>query len=52
MAEHFPEYVQAVQRQTLRRIALDGEADAVEHLAVLGGIPQGIARDVLASSPA
>jgi len=46
MAEHFPEYVQAVQRQTLRRIALDGEADAVEQLASLGGIPQGVAHEV------
>lgn len=45
-AEHFPEYVEAVQRQTAQRIALDGETDAVEQLAVTGGIPDGVARAV------
>ncbi len=44
-SEHFPEYVQAVQRQTARRMALDGEAEAIEHLASAGGIPQSVARD-------
>ncbi len=45
VAEHFPEYVQAVQRQTAQRIALDGEADAIAHLASAGGIPQSVARE-------
>lgn len=44
-SEHFPEYVQAVQQQTARRMALDGEAEAIEHLASAGGIPQSVARD-------
>jgi CPA1 family monovalent cation:H+ antiporter len=45
IAEHFPEYVEAVQRQTARRIALDAEADAITHLARGGGIPETVARD-------
>lgn len=45
VAEHFPEYVEAVQRQTVRRIALDGEADAIEELAASGAIPPSIAED-------
>jgi CPA1 family monovalent cation:H+ antiporter len=45
VAEHFPEYVNAVQQQTTRRIALDGEADAVEHLASSGVIPESVARE-------
>ncbi|NIM50582.1 MAG: Na+/H+ antiporter [Gemmatimonadales bacterium] len=45
VAEHFPEYVQAVQRQTAQRIALEGEVDAIERLASTGGIPQSVARD-------
>jgi CPA1 family monovalent cation:H+ antiporter len=44
-SEHFPEYVQAVQQQTARRMALEGEAEAIEHLASAGGIPQSVARD-------
>jgi len=43
VAEHFPEYVHAVQLQTARRIALDGEADAIESLATAGGIPASVA---------
>jgi CPA1 family monovalent cation:H+ antiporter len=43
VAEHFPEYVQAVQRQTAQRIALDSEADAIEELASGGGIPPSVA---------
>ena len=43
IAEHFPEYARAVQRQAARRTALDGEADAIEELAAQGGIPQTIA---------
>lgn len=45
VAEHFPEYVAAVQRQTALRIALDGEADAVERLARSGGIPGVVVRE-------
>jgi CPA1 family monovalent cation:H+ antiporter len=45
-AEHFPEYVEAVQRQTARRIALDGETHAVEQLAARGSIPEGVAHSV------
>lgn len=44
VAEHFPEYVQAVQRQTALRIALDGEADAVNRLVAVGAVPDSIAR--------
>ncbi len=44
IAEHFPEYVQAVQQQTARRMALEGESHAIEHLASAGGIPDGIVR--------
>jgi CPA1 family monovalent cation:H+ antiporter len=44
IAEHFPEYVQAVQRQTARRMALDGESDAIRDLAHSGGIPDSVAR--------
>jgi len=47
IAEHFPEYVQAVQQQTARRMALDGESDAIEHLATGGGIPDSVARSAL-----
>ncbi|MFQ5704739.1 MAG: cation:proton antiporter [Gemmatimonadales bacterium] len=43
IAEHFPEYVQAVQTQTVRRIVLDAEADAIESLAAVGGIPGAVA---------
>ena len=32
IAEHFSEYVAAVQQQTARRMALDGEADAIDQL--------------------
>ncbi len=45
VAEHFPEYVQAAQRQTVQRIALDGEADAIEQLASTGAIPPSVAKD-------
>jgi CPA1 family monovalent cation:H+ antiporter len=45
IAEHFPEYVEAVQRQTARRIALDGEADAIAELVHGGGIPESVARE-------
>jgi Na+:H+ antiporter len=44
IAEHFPEYVQAVQLQTARRMALDGETEAIEDLAHSGGIPDSVAR--------
>ncbi len=43
VAEHFPEYVEAVQLRTARRIALDAEADAIESLAQAGGIPESVA---------
>jgi CPA1 family monovalent cation:H+ antiporter len=61
VAEHFPEYVQEVQQRTARRIALDGEGDAIDDLAATGGIPQSVAgtaqrglrsaRRALATSP-
>jgi hypothetical protein len=44
VAEHFPEYVQAAQHQTVQRIALDGEADPIEQLASTGAIPPTVAR--------
>ena len=44
IAEHFPEYARAVQRQAARRTALDGEADAVERLAATGAIPESVAK--------
>jgi CPA1 family monovalent cation:H+ antiporter len=44
VAEHFPEYVQAAQHQTVQRIALDGEAAAIEQLASTGAIPPTVAR--------
>jgi len=44
IAEHFPEYARAVQRQSARRTALDGEADAVERLAATGSIPESVAK--------
>jgi CPA1 family monovalent cation:H+ antiporter len=44
VAEHFPEYVQAAQHQTVQRIALDGEAAAIEQLASTGAIPPSVAR--------
>lgn len=45
IAEHFPEYAASVQRRTARRIALDGEADAIEALARVGAIPAPSARE-------
>lgn len=45
VAEHFPEYVEAVQLQTARRIALDGEADAVQSLVAGGGLPASVASE-------
>ena len=45
VAEHFPEYVQAVQRQTAQRMALDAEAHAIGDLAAGGGIPESVVRD-------
>jgi CPA1 family monovalent cation:H+ antiporter len=45
VAEHFPEYVEAVQLRTARRIALDAEADAIQSLTQAGGIPASIAED-------
>jgi len=45
VAEHFPEYVQAVQRQTAQRMALDAEAGAIGYLAAGGGIPESVVRD-------
>lgn len=39
----FPEYVQAVQSRTSHRVALDGEADAIEALASEGQIPPSVA---------
>lgn len=45
VAEHFPEYVQAVQRHTAQRMALDGEVDAVDRLASTGAIPAAVARE-------
>ncbi len=47
-AEHFPEYVQAVQAQMARRIALEAEVDAVEELASQGGIPESVAQSARA----
>jgi CPA1 family monovalent cation:H+ antiporter len=44
VAEHFPEYVQAAQHQTVQRIALDGEVAAIEQLASTGAIPPSVAR--------
>ncbi len=44
IAENFPEYVQEVQRHTIKRIALDTEVIAVEQLASVGGIPESTAR--------
>jgi len=44
VAEHFPEFVQAVQRQTAQRILLDGEADAIARMAAAGAIPELVAR--------
>ncbi len=49
IAEHFPEYVAAVQRRAAQRIALDGEADAVEALAGLGAVSESVAREARAS---
>jgi len=48
IAQVFPEYVQAVQTLTARRIALDAEVDAVERLASVGGIPESVAKAVRA----
>ncbi|MFQ5550774.1 MAG: cation:proton antiporter [Gemmatimonadales bacterium] len=45
VAEHFPEYVTAVQHQTASRIALDGEVDAVAELTAAGVIPDLVARE-------
>lgn len=47
VAEHFPEYARAVQRQTLARMALDGEHDAIQHLRQTGGLPANVAQDAL-----
>jgi hypothetical protein len=44
LAEHFPEYANAVQERTARRIALEAEADAVGRLASAGSIPESVAR--------
>jgi CPA1 family monovalent cation:H+ antiporter len=44
IAEHFPEYANAVQERTARRIALEAEADAVERLAAAGSIPDSVAK--------
>lgn len=49
VAEHFPEFVRAVQAQTAHRMALDGEADAVEKLATAGLVPESIARETRVS---
>ena len=46
IAQVFPEYAQAVQTLTARRIALDAEVDAVEHLASVGGIPDSVATSI------
>ena len=48
IAQVFPEYVQAVQTLTARRIALDAEVVAVEQLAAAGGIPDSVANSVRA----
>jgi hypothetical protein len=48
IAQVFPEYVQAVQTLTARRIALDAEVVAVEQLAAAGGIPESVAKSVRA----
>jgi CPA1 family monovalent cation:H+ antiporter len=45
VAEHFPEYVQAVQQRTARRMAFEAEADAIERLAAGGAIPEPVARE-------
>ena len=45
VAEHFPEYVQAVQSRTARRMALDGESAAIDGLAATGGIPKSVASE-------
>ena len=50
IAQVFPEYVQAVQALTARRIALDAEADAVEQLAAVGGIPESVANSFRADA--
>ena len=49
IAQVFPEYVQAVQTLTARRIALDAEVEAVRQLAAVGGIPDSVAKSVRAS---
>lgn len=48
IAQVFPEYVQAVQTQTARRVALDAETEAVRQLAAVGGIPGSVANAVRA----
>ena len=48
IAQVFPEYVQAVQTQTARRMALDAEVDAVKQLVAVGGIPEAVAKLVRA----
>jgi CPA1 family monovalent cation:H+ antiporter len=45
IGEHFPEYAQAVHERAARRIALDGELDALEHLVAEGGIPENVVRE-------
>jgi len=44
IGESFPEYVKAVQLQAARRVVLDAEANAVERIAVTGGIPESAAQ--------
>ncbi len=43
VAEHFPEFVNAVQIQAAKRIVLEAEADAIGRLAAAGGIPDTVA---------
>lgn len=45
VAAHFPEFVQAVQRQTAQRMLLEGEAAAITRLAAAGAIPESVAHD-------
>jgi CPA1 family monovalent cation:H+ antiporter len=46
IAQVFPEYAQAVQTLTARRIALDAEIDAVAQLASVGRIPASVAKSI------
>jgi hypothetical protein len=45
-ATHFPHYVHAVQRLRARRMALDGESDAIERLEATGVLPLSVAREM------